>query len=218
MRTGNLKNRISLFVQDRVLLIMSLLLAIFFLSALYSVVFPISGTSRYEMNPTSTIPIGEVYDGHDLEFVFLSTKPGLKGISFSVATYARVLTEGVLHISIQDGEGKEVYFKDLAGSSIKDNSMVDLSFPQRSNSKDVEYTVSFRTSGIDMSHSITFWANSNIINGVSTSLAGVLQPNTLVYTLEYMANSYRYTWDLCLLCAIFFVLTVVTYGRKGTKQ
>lgn len=218
MRSSDIKKRLRLFFCDRVFTILFLIFAFCFFSTILSVIIPIEGLSVYEMNSNSTTTVGDVYDEQSLDFEFHSVKPKLLGMSFSVATYGRVLTDGILNISVTDEAGTVIFSQEMKGFSIHDNSVINFAFPKQNESNNQIYTVSFRTNGIDKSHAITFWANNNSVDGVSTILNGVPQQTTLVYSLSYISNSYKYTWYLLLLSTFFFVLTVVSYGRKRSIE
>jgi len=218
MRASDIKQKLRLFFCDKVFSIMFLLFVFFFFSTILSVVFPIEGVSTYEMNTNSTTTVGDVYDDQSLEFVFHSTKPKMLGMTFSAATYSRVLTEGTLFISVTNEAGKLVFAEERDGPTILDNQPISFSFAKQTDSMDQTYTVIFHTVGIDKSHAITFWANSESPAGVITSLNGAPQQTTLVYSLTYVSNSFKYTWYLLLFCTFFYVLTVVSYGRNRSEN
>jgi hypothetical protein len=145
---------------------------------------------------------------------FRASESGMMGISFAVATYGRILTDGTLHICLADNADKEIYRKEFAGSSIEDNSVLDVSFPEQSDSANKEYSVRLYTSGMNKNNAISFWANANKLENISTFLNDKVQSNSPVLSVVYSSVSYRYTWDLFLFFDIFFVLTIVAYGRK----
>lgn len=214
MRSSEIKKRLHLFFCDKVFTIMFLLFALCFFSTILSVIIPSESLSVSEMNSNSTTTVGDVYDEQSLEFTFHSVKPKLLGMSFSIATYGRVLTDGILNISVIDEAGTAIFSQEINGSSIHDNSVINVAIPKQLKSNNQTYTVSFQTSGIDVDHAITFWANNKSLDGVSTILNGVSQQTTLVYSLAYISNSYKYTWYLLLLSTFFFVLSVVSFGRN----
>ena len=218
MRASDIEQRLRMFFCDKVFSIMFILFVFFFFSTIISVVIPIEGVSTYEMNSNSTTTVGDVYDGQSLEFAFHSTKPKMLGMSFSVATYARVLTEGTLFISVTNEAGKLVFAEEMEGPTILDNKPINISFAKQIDSMDQTYTVIFHTEGIDKSHVITFWANNESLAGVVTSLNGAPQQTSLVYSLTYVSNSFKYTWYLLLFCTFFYVLTVVSYGRNRSIE
>ena len=218
MRAFDFKKRMKNFFCDRIFSIIFGVAVIFLLATLLSVVMPIMSISRRDINAGGTTPIGDLYDNQILELDYYSTMPGLRGMTFTVATYTRVLTEGTLYIVLSDEKGNEVFRSETAGPDIHDNSVMDIPFPEQSGSKNQDYTIRFFTSGIDKNHAITFWANGNSVKGTTVSLNGVLQPEVLVFSLEYNEKSYRYTWDLFVFFDAFAVLTVVSYGRNRSKK
>lgn len=218
MRVIDIKKVPAFFFPDRTTSIVFSLALVFLLCGIISGVFPSYSIQSYGINEGGTVPIGEIYDDQSLSLEYKCTQEGLSGITFSVATYAHVLKVGTLFISIENGAGKEIYSKEYPASSIADNAPLEFSFPEQRGSKSEQYTVLFRTDGLDRNHSITFWANGNASEGVSTVLNGVHQPNSLVFSVMCNSKSYRYTWDLFLLCGIFLTLTVVSQGRVGSKK
>lgn len=207
----------SIFFADRIVSVMLLLTFLFLFATLFSVVIPKRDVVRYDINPGCTVPIGALYDGQILKMNYRASESGMMGMSFTVATYGRVLAEGTLHICLVDNAAKEIYCKEFAGSSIADNSVLDISFPEQSDSANKEYFVRFYTSGINKDNSITFWANANKLENLSAFLNDKVQSNSLVLSVVYNSVSYRYTWDLFLFFDIFFVLTIVAFGRKKDK-
>lgn len=218
MRVTDFKKWLRGFFADRVTAILFSFTVVFFVCTIFSVAFPTHSLISYAINAKSSVPIGEIYDGQKLEMDFTCTHPSLTGISFATATYGHVLTEGTLSVSVSDKDGTEIYSGEFPGGSIKDNSTLDLTFPVRKESKNKEYIVSFQTNGIDRSRAITFWANGEKPKGTATLLNGQPLSGSLVFSVVCNSRTYRYTWDLFLLCDVFLVLTVVACGRNGTKK
>ena len=216
MRVNDFKKWLRSFFADRVTAIMFSFTVLFFVCMAASVAFPTHSLISIAVNAKSSTPIGEIYDGQNLEMDFTCTSPSLSGISFATATYGRTLTQGTLSVRVSDIGGTEIFSREYPGASIKDNSTLDLIFPVQTGSKNEKYTVSFRTKGIDRSQAITFWANGEKPKGTATSVNGQILPYSLVFSIVCNSRTYRYTWDLFLLCDIFLVLTVVAYGRTGS--
>jgi len=215
MRGAGLKKKIQLFFGDKVFSVMFLLTVLFIFLAVISVIIPVKDKAEYVINTKQTTTVGEIYDGKNLSLSFHSSRPDLLGISFSFATYSRVLTDGSLTVTVTDEAQNVIYSDKMEGSSIQDNGSLDIVFPVQSQSANRNYTVLFTTSGINRDHAITLWANESSVSGVSTRLDGVILKTTPVFSLAYIANSFKYTWYLVLLFTFFFVLTVVSYKRNG---
>jgi len=218
MRVKEFKKWLKNFFADRVTAILFSFTVLFALCTIISVVFPADSLVSYAVNAASTVPVGEIYDGKKLEMEYQCTHAGLAGISFATATYSHVMTEGTLFVIVMDEDGKTIYSGNFPGPSIKDNSTLDITFPIQPDSKNMRYTVALRTDGLDQSQSITFWANGDKPEGASTLINGEVQPYSLVFSVVCNAKTYRYTWDLFLLCNISLVLTVAAYSRNGSKK
>jgi len=218
MQNTILKTKLCSIMRDRVNAIMICFTVIFFIGIILSVVLPVKYISGVDMNVGASIPCGELYDDQTIEMHFDAAKSGFQGIAFSFATYGRVLTEGTLIITMVDEDQKEIFHNEYKGSSIRDNSVIDIQFPEQSKSKDREYVIRFYTKGIDINHSLAIWGNGSTVKGCSTFLNGKLQPAALVFSVTYDTNTYRYTWDLSLLFSVFVVLTIVSLGRSRENK
>lgn len=218
MRVIDIKKVRAFFFPDKVTSLIFSFALLFLLCGIVSVVFPGYSKQSFGINSGGTVPIGELYDDQSLRLEYKCAQEGLSGITFSVATYAHILKEGTLFISIENEAGQEIFSKEYPASSIADNSPLEFSFPEQRGSKSEQYTILFRTAGLDRNHSITFWANGNASEGISTVLNEVHQPNSLVFSVMCNSKSYRYTWDLFLLCGILLTLTVVSQGRAVSKK
>jgi len=218
MRVKEFEKGLKNFFADRVTSILFSFTVLFAVCTLVSVVFPADSLVSYAVNAASTVPVGEIYDGKNLEMDYTCTYAGLAGISYATATYSHELKTGTLFVMIKDEDGKTVFSGSYPGPSIKDNSTLDIIFPIQPASKNMRYSVALRTDGIDQSQSITFWANGEKPEGASTLLNGELLPYSLVFSVVCNAKTYRYTWDLFLLCNICLVFTVAAYSRSGSKK
>lgn len=218
MRFDAFKKWKTFFLADRILSAMLLLTIVFLFAILFSVVIPNRDLAQYNVNAGGTVPIGELYDGLTLEMNYRSSESGLLGMSFTVATYGRSLSAGTLHISLLDNAEREIYSKEFEANSIADNSVIDISFPEQSDSANKEYAVRFSTSGIDKDNAVTFWANAEKLDNMSVFMNEKAQTNSLVLSVMYNSVSYRYTWEFLLLFNVFFVLTIVAYARNRDKK
>ena len=218
MRGAGLRKEIKLFFGDKLFLVMFLLTALFVFLTILSVLIPSKGRADAAVNSNQTTTVGEVYDGMNLSFTFHSSKPNLIGISFSTATFSRVLTEGNLTVTVSDESKNLVCTQKIDGKSIRDNGSLDISFPAQSHSEKQSYTVQFTTAGINKDHAITLWSNNSSISGASTRLNGALLEVTPVFSLAYITHSFKYTWYMVLMATFFFILTVVSYKKSGSIE
>jgi hypothetical protein len=185
--------------------------------ALVSIAFPKTSISAESINSIDTVPVGELYDGEDLMMNFRSPKDSLTGISLKVSTYGRDVSGGMLIISLLDEDETVLFSEEVSGQSIKDQAQLAFRLPQIANSKDKDYSVHINTNGVEKNNALTFMANDNIIDGVSTTMNGVPCAN-MVFTLEYVITvpyyNLRYAFDLILITASLWVLTVAAFGRN----
>lgn len=220
MRGHNLKNRLQTFFCDKVYTLLFILTFLFIVGSLLSMAFPSKSIFHKSINSIDTIPSGELFDGEELVLKFNATKESLTGLSFTVSTYGREVSGGTVVLRLLDEDGTELFSKEVAGKAIQDRSQLEFKFPQITSSKDKKYSVHIHTSGIQQNTAIAFMANENIIEGVSTTLNGVPCSN-LVLTLQYVITvpyyNLRYAFDMALIAATLFVLTVVAFGRNRQR-
>jgi hypothetical protein len=215
-----MKRLIRVF-KDRVFSALAITTCVLCIGCLIAVAFPRTAIEKVEVNTMQSTTVGELSDGGSLALYFHSTKAGLTEISFVISTEGRDISAGTLHVRLLNLTGEEVYKEDISCSSLRDNKNFSVSFPKVEDSGDKFYTVLLSTDGLDSSHAISFWANSNVIDGVSTSLNGETSDNLVFYLIHavvYPYYNYRYAFDLALLAAVFFVLSVVTYKRVKPEE
>lgn len=209
-----MKKKIHDFFCDKVFTALFVISFLFFAATVLSIVFSDTEIQTVAMNGGPESGIGDIYDGRDVVMTFLSDNEKVLGISLTVGTYGREDLQGTLTIRVLGSDKKEVAFQEIKSAALVDNSNVDLFFSENSDSKSKEYSVCIQTTGIDEKHAITFWANSNITKGISTTINGERQPANVIFSLTSRNKIYKFTLYTVLLTLIFSVLTVAAYGRN----
>src|SRR5665647_50799 len=130
MSGHDVKKWLQSFFRDRVFTVLFILVLLLCLGAVISVVSPSSGTSYTAVNTTSSNTAGELYDGESLTLDFVSPKNGLKGLSFTVSTYGKEISAGTLSVRFATKEGSVIYSTEVAGSSLRDQSILKIDFLQ----------------------------------------------------------------------------------------
>lgn len=216
-----MKKQLQTFFCDKLFTALFIVTVLLVVATLVLIALPKSSVFYKAVNSVDTMPAGELFDGEELMLSFVSPKDNLKGISFKVSTYGREISAGKIVIKMFTEDGAELVSKDVAAESVKDQGQVDIAFPMIAGAKGKTFIVRFHTEGMDQSNAVSFMANDKMIDGVSTTRNDTTCAN-LVFTVQYdLANpnyGLRYAFDLALMSAVFFVLTVAAFGRNRPRK
>lgn len=139
----------------------------------------------------------------------------LNCVSLKMATYARN-NIGTINVSLLDSNGNIVFSQDKNMQDIDDNSWVDFSFRELSNSKNQQYTLRVTSQDAENENAVTiYYGKSEESEAV---INGVRQEGTLNITMKYQDTNLRMLkmicWLLVILASIILSINISECNEK----
>jgi hypothetical protein len=133
---------------------------------------------------SATIPAGPLVPGRTFGQTFISGGNGLTKVEVLIATYTKIIPQGVLLIRLRSGSDQT---EDLAqvsvpAASVKDNSYFGLEFPPIRDSAGKTYYILIETRGIPPGYAFTVWrSDTDVYSPGSFYIDGRPQPQDICF-------------------------------------